>query len=131
MQKHWITFILLLTGCGLALQVQAVPRNLLLNQEICAPKKIICLRGSFYFDERDQQMSFSGRVNKSTEPGKLILKIVGESDSGKNYKIKLKQTIKGSYSEIVTIKAPLSPKSVIPQDIKWKIEDVSYKLSKE
>ncbi len=93
MQKHWITFILLLAGCSLTLQAQAVPRSLLLNQDICAPEKIICLRGSLYFDENDQQMSFSGRVNKSTKPGKLTLKIVGEGDSGKTYKIKLKQTI--------------------------------------
>ena len=131
MQKRWMTFLLLLTGASLTQMVQAVPRSLFLNQDICAPEEKICLRGSLYFDEDREQMAFSGRVSKSTQPGKLIIKLEGESDSGKTYKLKLSQTIEGRYSEIITIKEGFNKKSTMPQDIKWKIKDVNYKFSKD
>lgn len=131
MKKQRIAFVVLLTAASLTPMAQAVPRSILLNQDICATKNTICLRGSLYFDEGSEQMSFSGRVNQSTQPGKLIIKLKGESDSGKTYKVKLSQTIEGRYSEIVDIKQGFNITNAVPQEIKWAIEEVNYKFSKE
>jgi hypothetical protein len=134
MKKRGFSFLflltsVLLTGASLTQMAQAVSRSVFLNQDICAPEKKICLRGSLYFDEDREQMAFSGRVIQSTQPGKLVIKIEGESDSGKTYKLKLSKTIEGRYSEIVDITEGFSKKSDMPQDIKWRIKEVIYKFS--
>jgi hypothetical protein len=136
MKKRGFSFLflltsVLLTGASLTQMAQAVSRSVFLNQDICAAEKKICLRGSLYFDEDREQMAFSGRVIQSTQPGKLVIKLEGESDRGKTYKLKLSQTIEGRYSEIVDIKEGFSKKSDMPQDIKWTIKEVLYKSSKD
>ncbi len=129
MQKHLIPVILLISLGNWFSIAHALPKNIMLNQDFCDAKKIACLRGSLYFDENSQQISFKGRVSKSTQPGTFILKLIGESDSGKSYKLELKHPLKGQYSEIVRISKSFDKRSDMPQRITWRVDKVEYKVS--
>lgn len=121
-----ISITLLVIFSSLAKLAIAVPSSIFMNQEICTSKKELCLRGSLYFDDHQQQLSFSGRIVSSTYPGRLNLKLFGTDKNGKTQRVELTGHLQGKYSEIVNLQKSTPKKHPLSENLIWQVESLRY-----
>ncbi len=124
-----IVFFMAMMLLGFSNNTLAVPKTVFLRKVLCDTKHLICVKGSLYYDANDYELSFNGRVQKSTRAGVLTIVLEGLTEEGDLYKVKLRTAVEGKYSEIVRL-TRRHKKKFGPAE-QWSVRKIRYKLRNE
>ncbi|MGH8495647.1 MAG: hypothetical protein ACREVN_05895 [Gammaproteobacteria bacterium] len=97
------------------------------DEVLCDATGQLCLRGWIVHDPHDNRIQLSARVQESSVPGKVTIRLVGETPGKHRVSTALVFDVRGNYSEIV--EANIIPEW--PFETLWQVEGLYFEVAEE